>query len=433
MLRTRNLSSNGRFQSLLVVLAILFSSVACALFSLGFCQSTTAFRDAAIDCYGEEAIGNTYSGSYIYPSNQSARNDVLDYFSKSYIQNFFEYQPYQMMPVVLDYKNNAPSEFLLSIGATSYGNLKVSSTVYNTQQKATLRFETMCINLYKYLEPATELSYDRNSADGIIYLPDVIADQIIDNEKLSSYDDLIDPAKPVVVTIGGSGVLKKYRIANIFHIKGFNNNYCVDRYQQYNDYDIGSYLFEYIGAFCFVQNLSAFVSTTDSFGIGIFAIVSSKKETARNFYLNVASSLGKASAVESLCTKVYIREEGQTHFLKTTSERIENSFLKTSGDGENSMIAFAFTGAVFVLAFLALIFFLNREHLNLFAQLSISLCPSLIYLVISHFIRVFSAGYSWYLFFSAPANLTVTLVVCLATILVLTLNWKERTKYGRLF
>ena len=101
----------------------------------------------------------------------------VNYFSRTYGSNFWK----SLTKVISVCDDVGPIKYSCYIGDTKleYDTCIVSGLNY-TQNQELVRFETVCINLYKYRTKQEEIYFDQSKYDGFIYIPDYFADSIIE-------------------------------------------------------------------------------------------------------------------------------------------------------------------------------------------------------------------------------------------------------------
>ena len=207
-----------------------------------------------------------------------------------------------------------PSKFGVSFAGQSLSDTYsiVSGNTYSNQ-KDTIRFETVMINLLEFREKSEELWFDQTLFDGFVYLPDYAADEIIEgNELLNNYADLIDLAQTEPVIIGNGNKQLRYRIANVFHVNGFNESYrSSDTLYSYNDRDTGLGLGKYLGSYCFASNYRRLKSSEDSVSLVYFTDpkIYALKENLQTVAINAGE------------------EQVETHLFFTSGDQIERCDL----------------------------------------------------------------------------------------------------------
>lgn len=156
-----------------------------------------------------------------------------------------------------------PFSVKIADGGTYTNQIIVDSDGYSYT-----RFETICINLLSFRDKSEELVYDLNSYDGVIYLPDYIADYIIEKEGLTNYTELFSDSYSFLLTFNNKEY--RYKVANIFHVDGFNSNYSGFE-SKYNDYNNGKKIEEFLGEYVFITNRNRVIQ--DSSGVLFSSLV----------------------------------------------------------------------------------------------------------------------------------------------------------------
>ncbi len=208
-----------------------------------------------------------------------------------YSMNFSGFE-FASMPALVEPENGAIRDFDISFGGENlFSDFGVASGGNYTNQESLVRFEMLCINLYKYQPKNIELSFDSSLFDGFVYIPDYLADVLISasNGKFLSYDDLISLNNKEGLIVSSGDATYSYRIANVFHVNGFNRNYCIDRDQIYNDYDTGAKLQKCFGNFIIVSNIAR-LAENDLGNVGLALFTPPQKYSFLNVMDNVISS-----------------------------------------------------------------------------------------------------------------------------------------------
>ena len=248
-------------------ISIAFSSLCLATVALGSFLTAWAFSDASFSKREAEMVLLTKEISSGQFNNQYTLNSVIGdkaltctdrYFSAVYSRNFSEGETTNVLCAM---NGAVPLKFSASIDGRplSFSTAVLSGKTYSNQQE-TLRFETVCINLWKYQNRYQELSFDSTIYDGFVYVPDYIADEIIAlSDDLNSYEDLIQSGDGThVFSLGGDSFDRKLKIANVFHVRGFNLEYSEGVIHQYNDRDIGLQLDQFLSGYVFVGGLKEY-------------------------------------------------------------------------------------------------------------------------------------------------------------------------------
>ena len=143
-------------------------------------------------------------------------------------------------------------DFSISFDSMNYDeSVKAADAVLYSTQKSTVRFETLKINLFQYRNRIAETSFE-SSEHGFVYIPDYIADYFImnSNGKYNNYFDFINDNNPLSLSLNiGDGIVRNYKIANIFKSNGFNPLFTNGATLTDNDGSTGRIMEDYIGKF----------------------------------------------------------------------------------------------------------------------------------------------------------------------------------------
>lgn len=189
-----------------------------------------------------------------------------------------------------------PSKYKLSNNVFCLSEETIVADAFNySSQQDLLRFETIRINIYKFRERRYET--ESNGYDGFIYIPDFIADTLIENSNglLKYYDDLlIDGQIPdnlkdyLIINLDIDGMLLRFKIANVFHVNGYNKNYILEETNiekcLINDGNTGQKIKRFIGDFCVAYSYQLIQNNNYS----LVSIIN-KKQYAIIDYLSVMS------------------------------------------------------------------------------------------------------------------------------------------------
>lgn len=245
---------------------IIFSFICIFIFSFSFSDSIFVERDS-------------YSERLSFLARSSDNNKIYEkakFVSDSYLEEYSFYLKCQKEAVYENY-NNIPAFLTLSDNSGAFLKLNSQSsslvlpqiddyslvTVANFSNSK--KFECLNIDLYKQIENERHIS--SNSTD-FIYIPDFLADQIIEKNinKIKTYDDLIN-VEPVI-TISCSSVSRKCRIANIFHVKGFNF-LTENEINKTDDLNTGKILEDLLGNYLITTSSSFFMNSSVSYYMSV--------------------------------------------------------------------------------------------------------------------------------------------------------------------
>ena len=280
---------------------------------------------------------NDSSDNYVYTSTSLAidndtSNLTNDFFSRVYPKNMDGTQT----SVISISDNSGISHFSISYNdfVIPYQTAVTNGRVYSNNQEPA-RFETVDINLYKFRDKSEELSYDSSTYNGFVYLPDTIANSIIENnDSLSTYDDLINNAKDNIFYINGNGVSFKYKIANIFHLDGFNLDYSDLTEYKYTDNNNAAKLSKYLGYFCFIYNSNSFATANDRYFNTVTTMMGTKKYVLKE-YFEKAQNVCKNKADASLRSNRIYKIDKENNLKEYERSADFNKAFFESKDGWN--------------------------------------------------------------------------------------------------
>lgn len=168
----------------------------------------------------------------------------------------------------------------------NYRTSIISGLTY-TNREDKVMFETLPINLYRYQPKSVELSYNDDVYNGFVYIPDFYADYIISNSSLTSYDDLLDHVNEHTFTITCGKTVFKYKIANIFHVDGFNEEYTQGEHT-YIDDNKGEFIKKIFGNYCLVSNYSALINEEVGLRLSVTNVSKNKQYIIDEYLSSIA-------------------------------------------------------------------------------------------------------------------------------------------------
>lgn len=221
-----------------------------SIISFGFSSNSSIVIEASTRSIASNSKNNDNELAYsrFFINDDNGGNNTKDLYRGIYKYNFLN------STNLLTYADSEHTDnlyFPLEIDGKpiSNGVVAVDMVNYSTLEN-TVRFETACMNLYKYRNRIKETNFA--NCDGFIYIPDYLADLIIYNSinKYRCYDDLIHDDSEIKINSSVYGKIKCYKIANIFHVKGFNDSYISSSYSPtINDYNNGKKMLDFLGDF----------------------------------------------------------------------------------------------------------------------------------------------------------------------------------------
>ena len=229
---------SGLFLVLFEILVLCFSGAS------SFCSSRIVVESKCKVIANESKENDehlSYCGTY-YDNN--SYETVLKAFNNLQNENFSGST--QILPTCLSEDDCLPKRFLSRIdcGAGEESEVVVGNGFYYSYNTNLCRLETLCINVYQkdWTNP-----YELDGEHGFVYLPDFLADYLIErNDDFNAYDDLLpkfsDTRQMVdkkILKINSDIGERKWVIAGIYHSNGFNESFLKDAEFSYNDLNFG--------------------------------------------------------------------------------------------------------------------------------------------------------------------------------------------------
>lgn len=232
---------------------IVFVSCGFAFSDVNFVRKSSELSLFANEC---KQNGAEYCYTNIDISGEKKNNIPESIFSNTYSENFSGTSTKLM--TISDNSDVASFDTLFNGEKLPFSTSVVSGKNYSNDAEL-LRLETVCINIYKYRARQEEHYYDSSSYDGFIYIPDYYADYIIENYCPDyTYDDFLTNDSLNSISLGNEANSFKYKIANIFHVNGFDEKHTTEKQFKYNDLNTGKILDLFFNGFCFVSNYGHF-------------------------------------------------------------------------------------------------------------------------------------------------------------------------------
>lgn len=411
----------------LIIYAIpsLFVILGALCFGKSFYSSFDTTQSAVLNLMEDEIGSNEYFATNIYFGKKNS-SKVSSYFGATYTANFEEGRVGQRFPVIFDAASDVVEQFNVTINGQQIASTAVANGVFYSSQENPVRLETVMMNLYKYRDRDEELSFDRDKCDGFIFIPDFWADEIIKINGLSSYDDLFTDDENNFVTLSfGDDVTMTYKIANVFHVNGFKEEYCVDRELTYDDNNYGQIMNSYLGSFCFISNFNTVLSENNNFGASLYSINISKKLVTRDYFTTITNHF-KDSNPEYKVQLFRLNEEKVPEVMPITNS-IKDLYF--SANTYTTDYLFLALGVISIIASLIIKFLTDQKSLTdvkLTNLISIGLI--LVILLISQLVNVFANTLQWWLIFSPffNATLVISLIVFVISFIVEYMRVKQR-------
>lgn len=299
--------------------------------------------------------------------------------SSSYLRSFRSDATYLRTLSYLDDKGD-----VVRVGIASNNYERQDFAVCNLETYSnTTRFENLNISLLRDIPRTEELNdYGTN---GFVFIPDYIADEIIEssNGDLKNYDDLVpdyssmneaeitsflDKYALSVTNVYGDSF--RYKISNIFRVKGFNETY-LDGRDMPEETTIGASLESFFGNYLFLFSQSLF--RNDEVALFNFA---QNRQFSLHYDLYNVTSINKAVKLELTC---YLREGDGYVKSEYYSDLIWDSFVAHRTDDLYKFILcvgifFLIAAAVLPFIFKAKVFVEPRTYLwNIIFLLGVAL------------------------------------------------------------
>ncbi len=208
--------------SVLCTLLGLFSASAASFFSPSALETSYAQLTAA-KC--KESKSN--NANALFNIGESSYKEIKNTFSSLWQQNFLGTM--QFIPACVNDDATDYASFPATLEGTDVSDdVAVGTAFLFSNQEKTMRFETLCINVYQ--KKWAYSSFANLSKDGFVFIPDYYADNLISRStKMSSYDDLLpDYSENGTISnfqclnIPFENSIRSWAIVGIYHAKGFN-------------------------------------------------------------------------------------------------------------------------------------------------------------------------------------------------------------------
>lgn len=412
-------------ESIIVIIPLLLVALGSLSFSKCFYSSFDANQSSILNVLQSEAEPNEYFATNIYFGKDNS-DQVSSYFGATYTMNFAEGQAGQRFPVLVNDIEHEVKKFDVSVNDVNIARTAVGNGVFYSSQENPVRLETVMMNLYKYRGRSEELSFDRDKCDGFIFIPDFWADEIIKINGLSSYDDLFTDDENNFVTLSfGDDVTMTYKIANVFHVNGFKEEYCVDRELTYDDNNYGQIMNSYLGSFCFISNFNTVLSENNSFGASLYSINISKKLVTRDYFTTITNHF-KDSNPEYEIQLFSLNEEKVPELMPITNSIKDLYFSANTYSIDYLFLAL---GVISIIASLIIKFLTDQISLaDVKLSNLISIGAILVILLISQLVNVFANTLQGWLIFSPFFNaaLVISLIVFVISFIVEYMRVKQR-------
>lgn len=293
------------------------------------------------------------------------------------------------------------------------------SGLYYTNHIEIPMFETVGINLLVYRNKNEEINIDFKKYDGFIYIPDYYADYIIENtDYIDDYFDILNTNDTNVIYFEFNERIFKYRIANIFHVKGFNSKYTGNTAIKYTDYNNGQKLDYLFNGFCFVSNYNHFTLFDDRFHNTLAVQIGAKKYELEETLLTANKYKNINGAEEAKADIYYHNKNGL--FKYNGSDRISSVIFGQRTDGVSVGFTIAFIGTlVLYLAASILSCFEELKLKNDAKQFIVTFVEISLFLLLGYILKKTVRGNSGLVYFFNPYASGISIGLLVATFVLL--------------
>lgn len=230
------------------------------------CQNSVVARRDAFSVNLSEIGQKTTSKNLALRFTSTAspgETKTTSFFSPAYsvYRNYDKACPY----IYVSDEKAAPLTFSLSTPSGGYELTNSTQLFTLSNMSNTKKFESLNLELLKQISGER----DATGFDGVVYLPDYLADKIIENSNglYSTYDALLDSRYGLTMSCAGKS--RRYRLANIFYTANFAYASSDESYQK-KDNGNGKLMKSFLGDFVFTQDRYFFNTINSSFG-SVFA------------------------------------------------------------------------------------------------------------------------------------------------------------------
>lgn len=394
-------------KKIMVYCSLLMPLVSCLLVGISTSNHSSIRKESLSASISEISNSNITGDAYLKfdITDKKGENASRSFYTNYWRDNF----NYTSQLLCLSEQNSfEPTKYKLMNNTSCLSEEIIIADAYNySSQKDLLRFETIRMNIYKFRERQNETDF--TGYDGFIYIPDYIADELIASSQglLNYYDDLlVDGEIPgvlkdfLVIKINIDESILKFKIANIFHVNGYNSNYIFEETDiqkcLINDGNTGQKFKRFIGDFCVAYSPQIIKRNNYS-----FVSIINKKQYAIIDYLSVVSQ--QANNIISGC--FYLVGESGVEPIALSSELFE--VFNNSGFSKTPFLVLLIFSILFFIGSISLIFvccrFILTKHDAIFyhfIQIVVLLIFHAIMTVLSIFFSgsfVFQSIYSKYL------------------------------------
>lgn len=302
----------------------------------------------------------------------------------------------------------------------------VVSGINYSNNRDLVRFETVCINLLLFRERQVEHNYNRELYDGFIYIPDYYADYLLENNSGigSTYMDLLESDTNVIALSKGDRSFR-YKIANIFHVSGFQEKFTDGIDISYNDYDTGYKLNTFFNDFCFVSNYSRFSELDEGLFTSVVFEAEPKKYELDEF-LNLAGNYKTFHKANKGSAHIYFYSSNGLKKCSNSNQLSDAYFYRTNASWHVFIGIVTFMLSL-IIAFLSYfeLFGLKRDVLMYFLLFFVHIT----FLIASFVLKkCFPFNTGLYLFFNPFSALACIVTVLTLIIIICSIKFRKRGK-----
>lgn len=343
--------SKRRFALIFYVLDALLIIGSIVINSIAFSNVSFVSQDREMNEFFSEIsnknVSYFYSKTTFHNKNQKSSERM---FKMLYTKNLSD-DGYQHILTVED--EDGILESTPSFGKTALPFISsITNSLVYTNKEDPPCFETVLINLFKYRDRKEEISYDPKKFDGFVYIPDFFADYIIENNNnISSYNDLLDNEIPFSLTIKGNKL--DYKIANIFHLNGFQERYC-DGVITKTTYGYSKLFKDFLGNFCFVPNTSSILKLSNNFNLSLASVLSPKRFLLVDTFKTIQKTI--ESRADSADFDLFYSDSAKIIHYESSSA-ISKAFLEDEANGDWSFKIISIIVYFLSITFLSFVFY----------------------------------------------------------------------------
>ncbi len=385
--------------------------------NLNYVQKSSELSFFANEC---KQNGAQYCYANIDITGEKKNNIPETIFSDTYSENFSGTSTKLM--TISDNSDVASFDTLFNGEKMPFSTCVVSGRNYSNDAEL-LRLETVCINIFKYRPRQEELYYDSSNFDGFIYIPDYYADYIIDNFYPEyTYDDFLTNDSLNSISLGNETKSFKYKIANIFHVNGFNERHMVEKQFKYNDLNTGKILDLFFKGFCFVSNYGHFSDLNKELHTTVFCEFQPKRYMLDET-LTMATNYKTVFKADDVKATIYYSSKSGTQKVPN-SNNITNVFFNAKENYGLAILGIVFC-SIDYLIFAVYAYFSKRNLTEVSSFIPLTTTPIML-LIISFVVRSIWHTKNIYAFFNPLVMIATTVYLVMVLIVFTVLFIKKK-------